>query len=67
LPVLRAATDPQARGGEVFGPSGPFGLRGLPKLVTVANRARDRAVARRLWETSERLTGVRYQALDPPS
>jgi hypothetical protein len=41
LPVLRAATDPQARGGEVFGPSGPFGLRGLPKLVTVANRARD--------------------------
>ena len=67
LPTLRAATDPEARGGDVFGPSGPFEVRGLPKLVALANRARDRAVARRLWEASQRLTGVRYEALDPPS
>jgi len=66
LPVLRAATDPGVRGGEVLGPSGPFELRGTPKLVRVANRARDRAVARRLWETSERLTGVRYEELERP-
>jgi NAD(P)-dependent dehydrogenase (short-subunit alcohol dehydrogenase family) len=64
LPILRAATDPTLRGGELLGPSGPFELRGVPKLVQVANRARDRAVARRLWETSERLTGVRYEALE---
>ena len=65
LPTLRAATDPAVRGGEVFGPDGLLELRGAPKQVAVSRRARDRAVAERLWEASEEKTGVRYPALDP--
>jgi NAD(P)-dependent dehydrogenase (short-subunit alcohol dehydrogenase family) len=65
LPTLRAATDPEIRGGDYVGPSGPFELRGRPRLVAMANAARDRAVARRLWEVSERLTGVRYDFAAP--
>src|SRR6185295_10525413 len=60
-----AATDPAVRGGEVFGPDGFLELRGAPKRVAVSSRARDRAVAERLWEVSEEKTGVRYPALDP--
>jgi NAD(P)-dependent dehydrogenase (short-subunit alcohol dehydrogenase family) len=65
LPTLRAATDPAVRGGEVFGPDGFLELRGAPKQVAVSRRARDRAVAERLWTVSEEKTGVRYPALDP--
>jgi NAD(P)-dependent dehydrogenase (short-subunit alcohol dehydrogenase family) len=65
LPTLRAATEPAVRGGEVFGPDGPFELRGAPKQVPVSKRARDRALAERLWTVSEEKTGVRYPALDP--
>ena len=65
LPTLRAATDPAVRGGEVFGPDGFLELRGTPKQVAVSRRARDRAVAERLWTVSEEKTGVRYPALDP--
>jgi NAD(P)-dependent dehydrogenase (short-subunit alcohol dehydrogenase family) len=64
-PTLRAATDPAVRGGEVFGPDGAFERRGAPKRVPVSRRARDRAVAERLWTVSEEKTGVRYPALDP--
>jgi len=60
LPVLRAATDPAAKGGEYYGPGGPGGLTGYPKLVTPAKAARDIEMHRRLWAESERLTGVTY-------
>ena len=65
LPLLRAATDPAVRGGEVFGPDGFQQMRGAPVQVPVARRARDRALAERLWTVSEEKTGVRYPALDP--
>lgn len=58
LPVLRAATDPGAEGGELYGPGGPFQWRGRPELVRAARRARDPETQRRLWEVSERLTRV---------
>jgi NAD(P)-dependent dehydrogenase (short-subunit alcohol dehydrogenase family) len=60
LPVLRAATDPAASGGEFFGPRGLTQLAGYPKRVAPAARARDAAVAGQLWAESERLTGVSY-------
>lgn len=63
LPTLRAATDPAVRGGEVFGPGGPLELRGAPKQVAVSRRARDRALAARLWAVSQEKTGVEYPAL----
>lgn len=60
LPQLYAATDPSARGGEFFGPDGRGELRGGPTRVALSAGAADAATGRRLWELSERATGVRF-------
>ena len=60
LPLLRAATAPDAQGGEYYGPSRLRQQRGAPERVDVPDAADDVDTARRLWETSEDLTGVRY-------
>jgi NAD(P)-dependent dehydrogenase (short-subunit alcohol dehydrogenase family) len=60
LPTLRAATDPEVRGGQYFGPDGIGEQRGHPQLVGSTARARDESVARRLWTVSEELTGVTF-------
>lgn len=64
LPTLRAATDPEVKGGEYFGPCGLYELRGKPVAVGSSRRARDQESARKLWEVSERLTGARFAGLD---
>jgi len=62
LPQLRAATDPAAKGGEFYGPL--WGNNGPPVRKPVFRKVGlDRAVAR-LWEVSERETGI---PLDPSS
>lgn len=58
-PTLRAATDPQARGNDFFGPL-VLGWRGSPVHAPRAGRARKDADARRLWDVSAELTGVTY-------
>ncbi|MCW2494996.1 oxidoreductase [Jatrophihabitans sp.] len=58
LPTLYAATAPEARGGGYYGPDGFAELRGYPKLVGSTNTARDEALAARLWQLAEELTGV---------
>jgi len=60
LPLLRAATDPQAGGGDYYGPGGRGGMTGYPQLALPAARAHDADLQRRLWAESERLTGVTY-------
>ena len=60
LPLLYAATMPDVLGGEYFGPSWPGEMHGPPRRVGTAPAARNEDVARRLWEESERLTGIRY-------
>jgi len=60
LPILRAATDPAAAGGEYYGPAGLAQLKGYPVRVSSTARSRDQAAQRRLWAESERLTGVTY-------
>lgn len=60
LPQLYAATMPDLPGGAFVGPDGLLEQRGHPKLVSARRAAHDEAVARRLWEVSEQLTGVRY-------
>jgi NAD(P)-dependent dehydrogenase (short-subunit alcohol dehydrogenase family) len=60
LPTLRAATDPEANGGDYYGPTGFLQMRGYPKRVGMVKRAHDAGDAARLWEISENLTGVRY-------
>ena len=63
LPTLRAAVDLEVRPGEYYGPDGPGELRGHPVPVPTSAAAQDADVARRLWEVSEQLTGVRFGAL----
>ncbi|GMV38706.1 MAG: short-chain dehydrogenase [Myxococcales bacterium] len=60
LPTLYAATAPDVAGGAYFGPRGPYELIGYPAPAHIARRAQDAEVARALWETAEKLTGVRY-------
>lgn len=60
LPILRAATDPDARPGDYFGPGGPTQQRGHPRRVDMRSSARDPEAGRRLWELSRELTGVDY-------
>ena len=59
LPTLHAATA-ALPGNSYAGPNGFLGLRGAPKLVGRAAKARDTSTARRLWEISETLTGVPF-------
>lgn len=60
LPTLYAATSPDVEPGGYYGPDGFQGVRGYPTRAKVPARAMDESVARRLWEVSEALTGVRY-------
>jgi NAD(P)-dependent dehydrogenase (short-subunit alcohol dehydrogenase family) len=60
LPTLRAAVDPEARGGEYYGPDGFGEQTGHPVRVGSSRRSKDVEVARRLWRVSEELTGVTY-------
>jgi NAD(P)-dependent dehydrogenase (short-subunit alcohol dehydrogenase family) len=60
LATLRAATDPGARAGDYYGPSGFQEMRGHPKLVSSSAQSHDEDVQRRLWTVSEELTGVTY-------
>ncbi|MFL5877744.1 MAG: oxidoreductase [Solirubrobacteraceae bacterium] len=59
LPALYAATADVA-GNSFVGPSGFMEQRGAPKLVGRSAAARNADAARRLWEVSEELTGVRF-------
>jgi NAD(P)-dependent dehydrogenase (short-subunit alcohol dehydrogenase family) len=59
-PILRAGTDPAARGGEYYGPRGLGELKGSPKPVQATAAANDESMAGRLWDESQRLTGVTY-------
>ena len=61
LPILRAATDPAAPGGSYWGPDGCGEMRGAPAPAQIARHAKSEEVARKLWEVSERLTGVSYK------
>lgn len=60
LPTLRAATDPEARADQYFGPRWLGGLRGPPVEAGRSRRARRSDDATRLWALSEELTGVHY-------
>jgi NAD(P)-dependent dehydrogenase (short-subunit alcohol dehydrogenase family) len=62
-PILRAATDPGARGGDYYGPGGFGERRGHPVLVGMSAAATDVADAGWLWERSVELTGVDYAEL----
>jgi NAD(P)-dependent dehydrogenase (short-subunit alcohol dehydrogenase family) len=60
LPTLFAATAPEAASGQYYGPQGRGERRGPPGPARTSGAARDTAVARRLWEETQRLTGARF-------
>jgi NAD(P)-dependent dehydrogenase (short-subunit alcohol dehydrogenase family) len=59
LPTLYAALE-DIPGDSYAGPEGVTEMRGPAKLVGRSKAAKDGAVARRLWEVSEELTGVSF-------
>ncbi len=61
LPTLYAACAPGLHGGEFIGPH--LGMWGSPARAWCTPRARNEEAARRLWEVSEQLTGVTFDAL----
>jgi NAD(P)-dependent dehydrogenase (short-subunit alcohol dehydrogenase family) len=56
LPIVRAATDPAARGGQFYGPR--LIVAGHPVVELPSRPARNADDARRLWARSEELTGL---------
>jgi NAD(P)-dependent dehydrogenase (short-subunit alcohol dehydrogenase family) len=61
LPTLYAATHPDIQGGEYIGPDGFLAQRGYPRVARSSSRSYDLAIARRLWQVSEEMTGVQYK------
>jgi hypothetical protein len=64
LPTLYAAVAPGVNGGDYIGPTSMFGIFGAPGKQRSSQRSHDVALAQRLWQVSEALTGVRYEALE---
>ncbi|OCB20288.1 short chain dehydrogenase [Mycobacterium malmoense] len=65
LPALYAAAAPHAQGGAFYGPRGFYeAAGGGVRPAKVPERARNEADCQRLWELSERLTGVSYPKAD---
>ena len=62
LPVLYASVDPNVRAGGYYGPDKD--AKGYPVEVRAGDLAYDESSAIRLWEVSEELTGVTYDALN---
>jgi NAD(P)-dependent dehydrogenase (short-subunit alcohol dehydrogenase family) len=60
LPTLRAATEDGLKGAEYFGPDGFMEMRGFPVRVPSNELSKDAGIAKRLWEVSENLTGVKF-------
>ncbi len=65
LPTLFAATSPNARGGGYYGPDRLGETRGHPTEAQVSKQAMEKHVAHKLWEMSEKLTGVSFNAQAP--
>lgn len=60
LPTLFAATSPEAKAGGYYGPDGFMEVRGEVGVAKSPSQSLDVAVARRLWDVSENLSGLRF-------
>ena len=60
LPSLRAAIDPHAQAGEFYAPAGFLEMKGHPVVVKSNIMSYNKGNAKKLWELSEKLTGVQY-------
>ena len=62
LPTVLAATGSAVQKRDYYGPDGLMEMKGAARPARLPRRAKDDAVARRLWDVSEKLTGVTYAA-----
>jgi NAD(P)-dependent dehydrogenase (short-subunit alcohol dehydrogenase family) len=67
LPQLYAATAPDVKGNEYFGPDGFMQQSGYPTRVDRTKAAKSAADAETLWNKSVELTGVRFDILGGPT
>jgi NAD(P)-dependent dehydrogenase (short-subunit alcohol dehydrogenase family) len=65
LPTLFAATVPKALGGGYYGPHRLGETRGYPTEAQIPRQAMEKHVAHRLWEISEKLSGISFNAQLP--
>jgi NAD(P)-dependent dehydrogenase (short-subunit alcohol dehydrogenase family) len=65
LPTLFGATSRDATPMGYYGPNGIYEMKGPPAPAHIAARAKDELLARKLWEVSEKLTGVQWPAEEP--
>jgi len=60
LPSLRAAVDPEVKGGDFLAPGGRFQIKGFPVKVSSNGASHNREDALLLWDLSEELTGISF-------
>lgn len=60
LPLLYAATSPDAEPGGYYGPDSKKEWKGYPAKAFVAEPAKDSHIREKLWKKSESLTGVNF-------
>jgi NAD(P)-dependent dehydrogenase (short-subunit alcohol dehydrogenase family) len=60
LPTLYAAVGPDVKGNDYYGPSGWREMKGYPKKVESNELSHNEEIARKLWEVSEELSGVKF-------
>lgn len=59
-PQLFAATAPSAKPSIYYGPDRWLGLKGHPTVARMSRAARSKTDAQKLWDASEKLTGVTF-------
>jgi hypothetical protein len=65
LPILYAATAPEAQPSGYYGPRDRFEMRGPVAKAVIGKAAQNEAAAKHLWEISEQLTGVAWPGSRP--
>ena len=60
LPTLYAATAEDVKSGDYYGPGGFMRMKGYPAPDTPKKGKVDPETARKLWEESEKMTGIKY-------
>jgi len=60
LPALYAALGTDVQGGDYFGPQGRSEMTGEPGETNSTPLSHNEEIAKRLWDLSEQLTGIKY-------
>jgi hypothetical protein len=60
LPQIRASVDENVKGGDYYGPDGFNEMKGFPVLVKSNAASHNLEDAKKLWEVSEKITGISF-------